>query len=147
MEVIIALILSIALEFNIPPYFALSIAYIENETLDPLAVNVNKNGTRDLGVMQVNSSWFKGDWKDPEINIRAGCQYLTKILGMPEISTYWQAAICYNAGTAWLQWGSPPTSSLTYADKVIDKWNELTKGRALTVIGRERWGYYQKRGQ
>ena len=141
MEAIIALILTIATEFSLPPYFVLSIALTENETLDPLAVNVNKNGTKDLGIMQVNDFWFKGDWKDPEINIRAGCQHIKKIIEIPEITTYWIVAACYNAGTAWLQTGSPPASSLTYADRVMDKWNELTKGNALTIIGRGKWGY------
>ena len=136
MEKIIALILLIAAEFGLPPYYVLSVALTENETLDPLAVNVNKNGTRDLGVMQINSSWFKGDWQDPETNIRAGCQLIRELINRPESNTYWYVCILYNAGTAWLRTGKPPPSSLNYADKVMAKWNELTFGNAPAIINK-----------
>ncbi|MDR1073013.1 MAG: transglycosylase SLT domain-containing protein [Treponema sp.] len=65
-EVIEALILSIAIEVGVPPYLALSIALEENTTLNPLAVHTNLDGSRDLGIMQLNDSWFQGNWQDPE---------------------------------------------------------------------------------
>lgn len=81
-----ALILAIALEVGIPPYFALSIALTENPTLDPLAVNVNSDNTLDRGVMQLNSSWFNGVWWDPEENIRAGCEHIKWLLSLPDMN-------------------------------------------------------------
>jgi soluble lytic murein transglycosylase-like protein len=119
------LILAIALEVGIPPYFALSIALAENPTLDPLAVNVNKNGTIDRGVMQLNSSWFNGAWQDPEENIRAGCEHIKWLLSLPGMN-YWLAAIAYNCGYSRLR-ESPPEASIEYANKVFARWNAYRK--------------------
>jgi soluble lytic murein transglycosylase-like protein len=117
-----ALILSIALEMGIPPYFALSIALTENQTLDPLAVNVNSDGTLDRGVMQLNSSWFNGAWWDPEENIRAGCNQIKWLLSLPDMN-YWLAAIAYNCGYGRLRGHSPPDMSIEYANRVFARWN------------------------
>ena len=126
MEKIIALILLIAAEFGLPPYYVLSIALTENETLDPLAVNVNRNGTRDLGVMQVNSSWFKGDWRDPETNIRAGCKLIKEL--SDKGLNWWQVAIAWNCGYGRLiSAQGPPNSSIEYANRVFERWNTYKK--------------------
>jgi soluble lytic murein transglycosylase-like protein len=72
-----ALIVVIALEIGVPPYLVLAIAYTENPSLDPSAAHKNNDGTLDLGIMQLNSSWYKDtNWMDPETNIRAGCEYI-----------------------------------------------------------------------
>ena len=44
-------------QYKIPKEVLISIANVESK-FNPLAVNVNKNGSYDLGVMQINSSWF-----------------------------------------------------------------------------------------
>ena len=121
--VIAALILSIAIEVGIPPKYAMAIAVTENAALDPLAVNVNANGTYDRGVMQLNSSWHNGDWQDPETNIRAGCLYIKQLKDRG--LNYWQIAIAYNAGYSRLVNGKPPDSSIEYANRVLAKWQEL----------------------
>jgi soluble lytic murein transglycosylase-like protein len=138
MSVIAALILTIATQMGLPPYFVLAIALTENESLDPLAVNVNKNGTTDRGVMQLNSSWYNGAWEDPETNIRAGCKHIKELVDDPAVNTYWTAAACFNSGRGWLKGGSPPDASIEYANKVMDRWNRLTNGNAMTVIGGKR---------
>jgi len=124
---IMALILSIAAEAGIPPYFALAIALEENYTLNPLAVGaVNENGTFDRGVMQLNSGWFTGDWQDPETNIRAGCLHIKSIMGMPEINTYWDIAAAYNCGYArFISGAGPPIASVNYAGRVMERWLAL----------------------
>lgn len=48
---------------------AAAVAYGENQTYNPKAVNVNTNNTRDLGLMQINEATFRGlqtrpYWKD-----------------------------------------------------------------------------------
>jgi soluble lytic murein transglycosylase-like protein len=118
-----ALIIMIAVEVGIPPYFALSIAYTENSTLDPMAVNVNPDGTLDRGVMQLNSSWYNGAWWDPEENIRAGCQHIKWLLSLPGMNC-WLVAVAYNCGYYRLEKGKPPESSIDYAVRVFARFNE-----------------------
>jgi len=121
--VIAALILSIAVEFGLPPYFVLSVAIEENQTLNPLAVRKNSNGTLDRGVMQLNSGWYNGDWWEPETNIRAACGHIKNLTAMPGVNTWWAVAVCYNAGYGRLY--NPPNSTIDYASKVIIRWEEM----------------------
>ena len=134
MEAIIALILAIAVEVGIPAQFALSIALEENKVLNPSAENHNVNGTIDRGIMQLNSGWYSdANWADPETNIRAGCQHIRWIMSLPEVNTFWAVAVVYNAGHSKLH--NPPKRSLDYANRVIDRWNEL-EGRNVEIINR-----------
>jgi soluble lytic murein transglycosylase-like protein len=138
---IIALVLSIALDVGVGVDGRLALAIIEQENAvcDPKAVHQNKNGTRDLGIMQINSAsipgflrcyWDKGhdfDWTDPADNIYLGLRHLKDLLSMPGVNE-WQAVIFYNAGTAWLRKGIiPPDSAIDYANAVITRWNEGRK--------------------
>ena len=135
--VIMYLILSIAVEIGVPPYFALAIALEENHNLDPLRVSPpNQNGTVDLGVMQLNSQYFGHiNWRDPETNIRAACRLIKEIMAMPAICTYWTVAICYNAGTRWLvNDDKPPDSSIDYATRVIARWGEIDRFRFKVLV-------------
>lgn len=117
-----AMILAIALEVGVPPYLVLAIAYTENTTLNPLAVNRNPDGTLDLGVMQLNSGWFTGNWADPETNIWAGCEYIKWLLSLPNMNE-WKVAVAYNCGYSRLLAG-PPAQSIDYAEKVFILFNE-----------------------
>ena len=135
-ELISALILSIALEVGIPPYLALAVALEENSTLNPEAVSCqNRNGTYDLGVMQLNSEYFGCiEWRDPETNIRAGCRLIKELIVKQEINTYWTVAVCYNAGTRWLkQKEKPPDSSIEYAERVMNRWAVLERYRPVLI--------------
>jgi len=135
---IMSLIISIAMSMNIPPYFVLSIATVENPALNPMAVNANENGTVDKGIMQLNSSWYKDEnWPDPETNIRAGCAHIKQILSLPEVNTYWSAAVVYNAGYSRLN--NPPDQTIEYANKVMRRWAELSGGYINPVIGRKKY--------
>jgi soluble lytic murein transglycosylase-like protein len=125
--VIEALIIAIALEVGIPPYFALSIAFEENHTLNPLAVHINDDGSRDLGVMQLNDSWYRGNWQDPETNIRAGCELIKELIGKPGMN-YWLACIAYNCGYGRLL-EKPPDASVEYANRVFARWNAYRRYR------------------
>jgi soluble lytic murein transglycosylase-like protein len=120
---IASLILAIAANVGVPPYLALSVALEENQALNPLAVHVNRNGTEDRGVMQLNSSWFTGDWRDPETNIRAGCLHLKWLMRQPGITTWWDAVVAYNCGYSRFIAG-PPAASMEYACRVFDRWNK-----------------------
>ena len=151
-EVILALILAVAIEVGVPPQFVLSIAYVEHwnksieETvIDPEAVSKpNRNGSVDLGVMQINSfyldefvelHWDKAwefDWETPYDNVYLGCRIIKWL--MRHCSTYWAVAVAYNCGLSRMQSGHPPLSSTRYADRVLAVWNELTGGKAETLI-------------
>jgi hypothetical protein len=120
---------------NVPPYFALSIALAENGTLNPLAVNINKNGTRDRGIFQTNDSWDKSDWTDIETNIRAGVGYIKFLLSVPELNTFWDIAVSYNCGyMRFLSEDGPPSASLDYAEKVMALWQKLDRHNYLVSI-------------
>jgi soluble lytic murein transglycosylase-like protein len=121
-EVIQAMIITIAIEVGIPPYLALSIALEENNTLNPLAVNINPDGSRDLGVMQLNDSWYRGNWQDPETNILAGCELIKELLGKPGMN-YWLVCVAYNCGYGRLWKKPPPNVSIEYANRVFARWN------------------------
>jgi soluble lytic murein transglycosylase-like protein len=72
---------------------------------NPKAINRNKNGTYDIGLMQINSSWFPYLKKhginpsllwDPCYNAHVGAMVLRHC-----IDTYgysWRAVDCYNKG-------------------------------------------------
>jgi len=130
----VALILAIAAESGVPPNFALAIALKENPTLNPASINrVNDNGTLDLGVMQLNSSWFKGNWRDPETNIRAGCRHIKALMGKPEINTFWAVAAAYNCGYRRFLSG-PPAASIEYANSVMESWLALEGVRYINPV-------------
>jgi soluble lytic murein transglycosylase-like protein len=115
------LILTIALEVGVPPYFVLAIAETENPLLNPYAVHLNANGTLDRGIMQLNSSWYDGDWSDPRENIRAGCEHIKWLIAACQ-SNLWFAAVAYNCGYTRMRTG-PPAESIKYAERVFEKWN------------------------
>jgi soluble lytic murein transglycosylase-like protein len=121
LEIIKAMIIVIAVETGIPPYLALSIAIEENQSLDPLAVHINDDGSRDLGVMQLNDSWFQGDWQDPETNIRAGCDLIKALKAKPGMN-YWMVCAAYNCGYGKLL-ERPPDAAIEYANRVFSRWN------------------------
>jgi len=125
-DIIVALILAVAAETGIPPYFALSIALEENSTLNPSAVRMNNDGSCDRGIVQLNDSWYMGDWEDPEINIRAGCAYIKMVMGMRGVNTLWAVAVVYNAGIKRFWDENVPEASIEYANRVMCRYNAYT---------------------
>jgi|GEM_PF-1027503 len=78
-----------------------SIAKTESN-LVPTAVNKNRNGTRDIGLMQINSSWTKSLnlnsnllLSDPCYNLMTGAKILRKCFD--KYGYTWEAVGCYNA--------------------------------------------------
>ena len=90
-------------EYRIHPQILEAIARVESN-FDPRAVNWNKNGTYDFGVMQINSSWYytlgKEWWMtlgDPCSNIKGGAKILSGC--MKKYGYSWDAIGCYNSQT------------------------------------------------
>lgn len=90
-----------AKESGINPGLLRSIAKVESG-MRPNATNRNKNGSTDLGLMQINSSWI-GPMKldrerlmnDPCYNVRTGAVILRQCIDKHGYT--WEAVGCYNA--------------------------------------------------
>ncbi|MCR4288439.1 MAG: lytic transglycosylase domain-containing protein [Deltaproteobacteria bacterium] len=89
--------------YGISPELLSAIALVESSH-DPHAVNRNRNGTIDYGLMQVNSQWapeFGEYWdyiKDPCYNVLAGAWILRRCI--TRFDDTWGAVGCYNTGRA-----------------------------------------------
>ncbi len=85
--------------------------------LNPNAVGRNRNGSRDIGLMQINSSWLpklaayginEQDLFDPCTNIHVGAWILAD--NMSRLGYTWEAVGAYNTAN--------PALRRTYAEKV-----------------------------
>lgn len=103
-------------QYNLPPQLLWSIAKNESN-FKPDAVNRNKNGSYDYGVMQINSSWAGrlGDklWSelaDPCTNVKVGAWILSQCI--KEYGYGWRGVGCYNSRT--------PGKNEAYANRIAD---------------------------
>ncbi|MBI1920473.1 MAG: lytic transglycosylase domain-containing protein [Geobacter sp.] len=90
-------------KYGISPLLLESIARTESG-LKVSAVGVNVNGSRDLGLMQINSSWIRPLGLDPErlvtdacYNTEVGARILRECIDRKGYT--WEAVGCYNAVT------------------------------------------------
>lgn len=88
-------------EYAINPLLLETLAMIESN-LNPKAINRNSNGSFDVGLMQINSSWMgrlnrraEDLLSDPCANVMAGAWVLRHCLDAYGYT--WQAVGCYNA--------------------------------------------------
>lgn len=88
-------------EHGITPIILESIAKVES-SLNPRAINRNRDGSVDIGLMQINSGWLKtlklsqNDLLDDAcLNTRVGAQILRHCIDRYGVS--WEAIGCYNA--------------------------------------------------
>lgn len=131
---------------DIDPLLLYSIAKVES-SLNPTAINRNRNGTYDIGLMQINSTHLPrlnkaGITREQLLNdsctsVMAGAQILSEFISRHGYT--WEAVGAYNAGSA------PNRRELRhrYAKKV---WHHYTKlkqaaqarrsGAAMTVAGK-----------
>jgi hypothetical protein len=126
---IIALIIAIAFEVDVDGRLAVEIATKENCCLEREKIGI----TGDLGIMQLNPAyldWFvktywdkEGafDWKKPGHNIYVGLRHLKYMLSIADFNE-WQAIMAYNCGEQSVRGGTPPVSSIEYANAVYIAW-------------------------
>ena len=88
-------------QYNINPQLLQSIARVESG-LNPKAVNINKNGSADFGLMQINEAWLnvlhlnrEYLLSDPCYNVMTGARILRACIG--RCGYTWEAVGCYNA--------------------------------------------------
>lgn len=120
-----------ALYPQVPITWLRSVARVESN-FDQSAVNKNKNGSIDIGTMQINSYWrpYLGTerWQmvkdDACYNVVVGAWVLNQCIGRYGLT--WQAVGCYNSPTR--------DNQLRYAAKVVPLINKLEK---------ERWAEYR----
>lgn len=105
-----------AKKYGVNPYLLYAIAKTES-SLNPKAINRNKNGSYDIGLMQINSNWLPTLRKhgldekrlfDPCTSIHVGAWVLAQ--NMRRLGNSWEAVGAYNAGR--------PDLRLKYAVKV-----------------------------
>ena len=108
-------------QYGINPRILKAIAGVESN-LAPRAINWNRNGTYDFGVMQINSSWEAAlgrEWwntlGDPCSNIKGGAKILAGC--MKQYGYSWEAIGCYNSRT--------PDKRDRYARLVFRKLREI----------------------
>jgi soluble lytic murein transglycosylase-like protein len=105
-----------AARHGVNPWLLVAIARTESG-LNPAAVNRNANGSRDIGLMQINSSWLpllrrhgisEQQLYDPCTSIHVGAWVLAQ--NMRRMGNSWEAVGAYNA--------RDPERRLRYAQKV-----------------------------
>ena len=88
-------------QYGISPAILWTIAK-EESNFDHTAVNLNKNGTYDFGLMQINSWWADilgpGTWSalgEPCYNVKVGAWILSRCI--QEHGRTWEAIGCYHS--------------------------------------------------
>jgi soluble lytic murein transglycosylase-like protein len=120
-------------EYRIDPLLLYSIAKVES-ALDPKAFNRNRDGSYDIGLMQINSTHLPGLMAsgvtrerlmyEPCSSIHAGAQILAGFID--RFGYNWEAVGAYNAGSA----SDREPLRKAYAAKVWREYRKLTLLRA-----------------
>lgn len=96
-------IMSASSKYRVHPGIIESIIIVESG-FNPYAINYNRNGSYDIGIMQINSSWFSllrrygispRDLYNPCVNIDVGTWILARCIAKHGYT--WEAIGCYNA--------------------------------------------------
>lgn len=110
--------------YAVSPGLLWAIAKAESN-LAPSAINRNRNGTIDVGLMQINSIWadqLGRTWDalgDPCTNVMAGAWILQKCV--QDFGYTWQAVGCYHSRT--------PTRRDAYASRIATILERAGAGR------------------
>lgn len=111
--------------YGVSPLILQAIAQQESG-LNPRALHRNANGTRDIGIMQINSSWLgflarhhisEADLLDACTNIHVGAWILGS--NFQRMGVSWEAVGAYNAVS--------PDKRARYATQVIGRLRHLLK--------------------
>ena len=133
-EIAIA-ILDAAETYDIPLSLAFSLAYAESH-FKPYASNVNKNGSIDRGLFQLNSNAFPNlseeEFFNPKISALKGLKHLKYFLKTAgnEVT----ALAMYNAGAAKVSANNTPHSTLDYVAAISNYRSAIEESFAKDVL-------------
>ncbi|MCX8076933.1 MAG: lytic transglycosylase domain-containing protein [Aquificaceae bacterium] len=89
--------------YSVDPVLLISIAKVESN-FNPMAINTNQNGSKDYGIMQINSHWIQKyripkEWLyEPCYNIHFGAMVLRRCLDTYKHNVA-LGVDCYNKGS------------------------------------------------
>lgn len=128
---------------RVHPTLLRAIAWVESAG-NPSALNWNRNGSYDVGLMQVNSGWYSSGlaslWPrlgDPCVNAAAGAWVLKQC--MMEYGYTWEAVGCYHAGAGWARSPRRRSAAQRYIRRVQDVVMRATgtdASRSLLIFAR-----------
>jgi soluble lytic murein transglycosylase-like protein len=102
--------ISVSEKYNIPVYLLMSIAMVESN-MNAGAINKNKNGSVDIGFMQINNTWLprlrtfgiqEQHLKNPCVSIHVGAWVLAS--NFHQMGFNWKAIGAYNARNEHKRW-------------------------------------------
>jgi soluble lytic murein transglycosylase-like protein len=110
------------LTYRVSPGLLRAIARVESD-MDPSALNRNRDGSYDYGLMQINSCWqegLNGNWhylSDPCYNVMVGSWILRQCI--ERYGYTWDAVACYHTGKGISDLKGPrKQQAITYVGKV-----------------------------
>ena len=113
--------------YTLPPLLLLAIKYVESGSRLDVQINKNTNGTEDIGLMQINTSWLdelenvgidRYDLEDSCINITVAAWILNYEMNLiSDNESFWVAVGHYHSRKKEL--------SKSYIDKVSAVWQRL----------------------
>lgn len=115
--------------FGVDPRLLWSIAKVESNH-NPKALNINKNGTEDIGIMQINTVHLsslekygisKDDLYDPRTNIFVGAWVLQGCV--KKYGATKDAVTCYNGRIKDNPYGNKVISAFYKAEEIYNKAN------------------------
>jgi hypothetical protein len=124
-------------EVGLPARVAYAILAQENEVRKSDAVHLNKNGSMDLGLWQLNDRYLYTDfisrywdrlesfrWYDPYHSTYIAVRHIKWLWdrcpsGVPLQSKTFTVALAYNCGSGALKAGRVPADSVDYAERVV----------------------------
>ncbi|MFP2344633.1 type III secretion system invasion protein IagB [Enterobacter ludwigii] len=114
--------------YHVDPYLLYAIAQVESG-MNPNAVGWNQDGSRDVGLMQINSTHFSELQRqgidenrlvtEPCTSIMVGASILSKMMNVYGYN--WEAVGAYNAGVKKENY----SKRMNYARKVWAKYQEI----------------------
>jgi hypothetical protein len=125
-------------EVGVPVNVAYAILLQENPELRPDAVHYNLNGSKDVGMFQLNSYYLYTDfiprywrlseefkWDNPFHSAYIAVRHIKWLwslctVGTPESSKIFTVALAYNCGRSALESGKVPAQSVSYAVRVVE---------------------------
>ena len=119
-----------AVRYGVSSELLYAIARTES-TLDPQAVGRNQNGTRDIGLMQINSAWLptlathgigEHDLLEPCTNIQVGAWILAG--NVQRLGYTWEAIGAYHSAS--------PARRRAYAERIYRQIAEVRRSAQLT---------------